>query len=132
LKSEFRASSFLRRPPARIIKSTRSQTPNDVLSFRSHLEPDIRGATTIREQLAKHRSIASCASCHARIDPAGNALESFDVIGGWRENYRTDARTSGRNRLMVMTGRGRPAPVGQGKKVETADELPGTNVRRYR
>jgi hypothetical protein len=89
------------------------------------IEPDIRGATTIREQLMKHRSIAACSSCHSRIDPPGNALDNFDVIGGWREKYRTDARTSGRNRLMVMTGRGRLAPVGQGKKVEAADELPG-------
>ena len=53
------------------------------------LEPDIRGATTIREQLAKHRQIESCASCHVKIDPPGFALESFDVIGGWRDRYRT-------------------------------------------
>ena len=52
------------------------------------LVPDIRGATTIRQQLAKHRNVPACASCHAKIDPAGFALESFDVIGGWRENYR--------------------------------------------
>lgn len=52
------------------------------------IEPDVRGAKGIREQLAKHRE-GSCASCHARIDPPGFALESFDVIGGWRENYRT-------------------------------------------
>ncbi|MEM9017984.1 MAG: DUF1585 domain-containing protein, partial [Verrucomicrobiota bacterium] len=42
----------------------------------------------IREQLEKHRSSKSCYSCHAKIDPAGVALESFDVIGGWRETYR--------------------------------------------
>jgi len=52
------------------------------------IEPDIRGTTTIREQLARHRSSAACASCHNRIDPAGFALESFDVIGGWRDYYR--------------------------------------------
>ena len=52
------------------------------------LEPDIRGATTIREQLAKHRTIETCAACHAQIDPPGFALESFDVIGGWRDFYR--------------------------------------------
>lgn len=52
------------------------------------VEPDIRGATTIREQLAKHRSLASCSPCHVRIDPPGFALESFDVFGGWRERYR--------------------------------------------
>ena len=53
------------------------------------VEPDIRGAKTIREQLAKHREKAECAGCHAKIDPPGFALESFDVIGGWRENYRS-------------------------------------------
>jgi hypothetical protein len=52
------------------------------------VEPDIRGATTIREQLAKHRQVAECASCHVKIDPPGFALENFDVIGGWREQYR--------------------------------------------
>lgn len=53
------------------------------------VEPDIRGAVTLREQLAKHRDIDSCAVCHQKIDPPGFALENFDVIGGWREQYRT-------------------------------------------
>lgn len=53
------------------------------------IEPDTRGTTTIREQLAAHRSQAICASCHRKIDPPGFALESFDVIGGWRERYRS-------------------------------------------
>ncbi len=53
------------------------------------VEPDIRGATTLREQLARHRNEESCAVCHDKLDPAGFALESFDVIGGWRKNYRT-------------------------------------------
>jgi len=52
------------------------------------VEPDIRGATTIREQLDKHKNVAVCASCHKHIDPPGFALESFDVVGGWRERYR--------------------------------------------
>ncbi|MBI3882440.1 MAG: DUF1592 domain-containing protein [Verrucomicrobia bacterium] len=52
------------------------------------VEPDTRGATTIREQLDKHRTLETCAACHAKIDPAGFALESFDVFGGWREKYR--------------------------------------------
>jgi len=52
------------------------------------VEPDIRGAVTIREQLAKHRSDPSCASCHNTMDPPGFALESFDVMGGWRDRYR--------------------------------------------
>ena len=53
------------------------------------VEPDIRGATTIRELLALHREDPSCASCHKKIDPPGFALESFDVMGRWRDNYRS-------------------------------------------
>jgi len=64
--------------------------PADVPAF----EPDTRGTTTIREQLAKHRSLAACASCHTQIDPPGFALESFDVIGGWRDRYRAERGSS--------------------------------------
>ena len=48
-----------------------------------------RGATTIREQLIKHREIKTCAECHRKIDPMGFALENFDPVGGWREQYET-------------------------------------------
>ncbi|MEM7602429.1 MAG: DUF1592 domain-containing protein, partial [Verrucomicrobiota bacterium] len=56
------------------------------------VEPDTRGATTIREQLDKHREIESCASCHLMIDPPGFALEAFDIMGGYREQYRSIAK----------------------------------------
>jgi hypothetical protein len=52
------------------------------------VEPDIRGAVTLRQQLEKHRNDSSCASCHSKMDPPGFALESFDVMGGWRDRYR--------------------------------------------
>ena len=52
------------------------------------VEPDIRGAKTIRELLALHTKSESCAGCHARFDPVGLALESFDILGGWRTRYR--------------------------------------------
>ncbi len=51
------------------------------------IEPDIRGAKTIRDQLELHRSDTACASCHTMIDPPGFALENFDAAGQWRENY---------------------------------------------
>lgn len=68
----------------RILGTPPPKPPADVEA----IEPDIRGATTIREQLAKHRKVETCNNCHRKIDPPGFALESFDVIGGWRENYR--------------------------------------------
>lgn len=52
------------------------------------VEPDVKGATTIREQLAKHRENPGCAGCHAKFDPPGFALENYDPIGGWRSEYR--------------------------------------------
>jgi hypothetical protein len=75
------------------------------------IEPDIRGAKTIREQLDKHRSATACASCHAKFDPYGFALESFDVTGGWRDKYRI---LSGPNSSMNP----------KGPKVETDSTLP--------
>jgi mono/diheme cytochrome c family protein len=52
------------------------------------VEPDIRGATTIRQQLDSHRKLESCSACHTKIDPPGFALESFDIVGGFRKSYR--------------------------------------------
>ena len=52
------------------------------------IEPDIRGAVTIRGQLEKHREIATCAECHRKIDPLGFALENFDAIGRWRDKEK--------------------------------------------
>lgn len=52
------------------------------------IEPDIRGATTVRELLAKHTEVKSCAACHAHFDPVGFALENFDIMGAWRDHYR--------------------------------------------
>src|SRR5262245_1772542 len=82
------------------------------------VEPDIRGATTIREQLAKHRQVPSCATCHVKIDPPGFALESFDVIGGWREYYRS----SGNGKAVMVDGR--RMPYLQGKKIDPSDVMP--------
>lgn len=68
----------------RILGTPPSPPPEGVAA----IDPDIRGATTIREQLARHSTDPACAGCHAKIDPPGFALESFDCIGGWRDKYR--------------------------------------------
>jgi hypothetical protein len=82
------------------------------------VEPDVSGATTIREQLAKHRSDTVCASCHAKMDPPGFALESFDVIGGWRTQYRVI--TDGEPMKPTV---GRPVRYVQGPAVDPTGEL---------
>ncbi len=97
----------------RILGSPPPKPPENIEA----VEPDIRGATTIRNQLAKHRDFPECAGCHSIIDPHGFALENYDVIGGWRENYRS-------------LGDGQPAVVDgrkmrymHGPAVEVADVL---------
>ena len=71
-----------------ILGTPPSPPPPDV----EPLDPDIRGAKTIRDQLKKHRSIQSCNECHRKIDPLGFALENFDPIGRWRENYDRNSK----------------------------------------
>jgi len=51
------------------------------------IDPDVRGARTIRQLMEKHRSVESCADCHAKIDPFGFPLEFFDPVGGYRPTY---------------------------------------------
>ena len=84
-----------------ILGTPPSPPPPDV----EPLDPDVRGATTIREQLEKHRSIATCYECHRKIDPPGFALENFDAIGAWRDRYD-------------------PAGDGKARPIDPAGQLP--------
>ncbi len=63
------------------------------------IEPDVRGATTLREQLIKHRADMACAQCHNKIDPPGFALENYDAIGGWRDQYPDKLKVDSSGRL---------------------------------
>ncbi len=91
------------------------------------IEPDIRGAVTIREQLGKHRQTENCASCHTRIDPPGFALENYDVIGGWREKYRivvSDRKFAVNNRFGPLAKYLAAYQYGLGLPVDSGDTLP--------
>src|SRR6185437_15586552 len=72
-----------------------------------------------REQLAKHRQLAMCAACHRKIDPAGFALENFDVIGGWREQYRS----LGEGKKLRVKTDGMDVKYVLGRPVDSADTL---------
>lgn len=84
------------------------------------VEPDIRGATTLREQLAKHSEMESCQGCHRVIDPPGFALENYDVIGGWRERFRS----LGEGDRVDLKVEGRRVRYKLGPPVDAAGELP--------
>ena len=66
------------------------EAPPDVPSLES--QKKLTGS--LREQMKQHRENPSCASCHARMDPIGFALENYDAIGRWRtkdEGFAIDA-----------------------------------------
>jgi hypothetical protein len=86
------------------------------------VEPDIRGAVTIRQQLEKHRSEPSCASCHSQMDPPGFALENFDVFGGWRDQYRAIA--PGKEPVHGFGKNGAPFGFYNSLPVDAAGQLP--------
>jgi mono/diheme cytochrome c family protein len=87
----------------RILGKPPAPPPPDVPA----IEPDIRGATTIRQQLDKHRNTPACATCHIHIDPPGFALENYDPIGNWRDFYRVTTRTKEYPQALFPTnGRG--------------------------
>jgi hypothetical protein len=73
------------------------------------VEPDATGAVTIRQMIEKHRADSTCASCHAKMDPPGFALENFDAIGGWRDRYR-------------LAGKPKNIRVGKGNDARTVEE----------
>lgn len=101
----------------RIVGKPPAPPPPDVPA----IEPDIRGATTIRQQLDKHRNVSACATCHNHIDPPGLALETFDPIGNWRDFYRVTSRT---NAGLVNLPYGSGRPIYRGPDVELGGQTP--------
>ena len=88
------------------------------------IEPDIRGAVTIRQQLDKHRADESCAVCHRKIDPPGFALESFDVMGAWRDRYRSSAPTELYDTMGRFGKNGAPLTFRLALPVDAVGQLP--------
>ena len=96
------------------------------------VEPDIRGATTIRQQLDRHRTQESCSACHTKIDPPGFALENFDIFGGYRTNYRA---IDGKTKDVGIGKNGQKFAFHQALPVEPFGELDGrkfTEIRDFR
>ena len=62
--------------------------PANVPDLKDHGDDGVK--LSLRQQMEKHRANATCAACHARLDPMGFALENFDGVGKWRTH---DAKT---------------------------------------
>jgi hypothetical protein len=83
IRGKYVLSNILGTPPA--------PPPPDVPNLD---DTSIGRATSMRQQLEKHRENAICAACHSRMDPLGFGLENYDAIGRWRTkdgNFPVDA-----------------------------------------
>ena len=86
------------------------QPPEPPPSNVAAVEPDVRGTTTIREQLAKHRDNVACAALCAmhknRVLLVSRLGIVFDVIGGQRDRYRSigDGETAPRGSIDPFIG----------------------------
>lgn len=67
-----------------ILGSPPAPPPPDVPALEDSKEKGEHKALTQRELLALHRADPKCASCHARMDPPGLALENFNAFGRMR------------------------------------------------
>ena len=54
---------------------------------------------TVRQKLKQHSKDDQCSGCHQKIDPLGFALENFDLLGRWRDNYRTGIKVDASGKL---------------------------------
>jgi hypothetical protein len=95
------------------------ETPPPPPSGIPGVEPDIRGASTLRELLDKHRDSPNCQSCHQKIDPPGFALEQFNPIGGYRDRFRS----VGEGEKVDATVRGRAVRYRLGLAVDPSGDL---------
>ena len=69
--------------------------PANVPDLKDHAENGAK--LSLRQQMEMHRANATCAACHARLDPIGFALENFDGVGKWRtEDANTAIDPSGK------------------------------------
>jgi hypothetical protein len=74
-----------------ILGTPTAPPPDDV----PEIDPDTRGAKTMREVLQKHRDSPACMECHQKIDPLGFAMENYDPVGRWRSHYNGTKKKPG-------------------------------------
>jgi hypothetical protein len=72
-----------------------AKTPPPPPANVSAIEPNPPNSpkATIRQKIEAHRSNASCAACHAKIDHYGLAWDNYDAIGQWRTREKVPAGT---------------------------------------
>ena len=93
-----------------VLRELFNDPPNNPPPNAGEIQPNTSGKNlTVRQRLELHRRDAVCASCHAKLDPYGLALENYDAIGQWRERFN---------------GEGYRGPANQAPKLDVSGAFP--------
>ena len=63
--------------------------PDDIPDLNADDATLEKEGLTVRQKLNRHSEDSQCSGCHQKIDPLGFALENYDLLGRWRDTYRT-------------------------------------------
>lgn len=86
------ATVFLNQPPP--------PPPDDIPSIESDDREIEAQGMTLRQRLEQHKINVACASCHSKIDPLGFALENYDAVGRWRDEYSSGLKIDSQGKLL--------------------------------
>lgn len=79
--------------------------PNNPPPNAGEIQPNTAGKNlTVRQRLELHRTDSVCASCHAKLDPYGLALENYDAVGHWRERFNGEGFRGNQGPLLDVSG----------------------------
>jgi hypothetical protein len=101
-----------------VLRELFGDPPNNPPPNAGEIQPNTAGKNlTVRQRVELHRSNAVCASCHAKLDPYGLALENYDAIGQWRVRANGEGFRGSQAPLLDVSG-----VFPDGTKFETLEE----------
>lgn len=88
-----------------VLRQLFNDPPNNPPPNAGEIQPNTSGKNlTVRQRLELHRTDAVCASCHAKLDPYGLALENYDAVGHWRERFNGEGFRGNQGPLLDVSG----------------------------
>jgi hypothetical protein len=88
-----------------VLRELLNDPPNAPPPNAGEIQPNTAGKNlTVRERIELHRNDEVCASCHAKLDPFGLALENYDAIGAWRERFNGEGFRGRDGPLLDVSG----------------------------
>ncbi len=88
-----------------VLRQLLNDPPNNPPPNAGEIQPNTSGKNlTLRQRIELHRRDEVCASCHAKLDPFGLALENYDAIGKWRERFNGEGYQGNQGPTLDVSG----------------------------